>query len=57
MNEYTENWEEFDDWFEKLNQLSMELFGMSYSCKQDWEDYFNDGYSPKDALNEDFNNG
>lgn len=56
MNEYAENWEEFTDWFQELNRLSMELFGLSYSTAEDWQDYFDDGYSPKDALNEDFNN-
>ena len=57
MNEYTENWEEFTDWFDELNRLSLELYGLSYSTEEDWQDYFDDGYSPKDALNEDWNNG
>ena len=57
MNEYTENWNEFDDWFKKLQKISIELFGITNLSSKDCKDYFNDGYTPKEALNENLSNG
>jgi len=45
------------DWFLELKQLGEELFGYKNMCFEPWEDYFKEGYTPKDALMEDISNG
>lgn len=47
----------FDEWFKELQKLSMELYGIAIpdDHAEDWKEtsYYDDNYSPIDALNED----
>ena len=52
----------FDEWFEELQELSRKLYGMFRfyihdNNKEEWIDYYNDGYTPKDAYYEDISYG
>lgn len=57
MNEYIENWNEFNEWFAKLQKIGAELFGYTDLSKVAWLDYFKDGYTPHEALTADLSNG
>ncbi len=47
----------FEDWFLDLKRLSMELLGYEITEDKDWIDFYNDDYTPKEALDEDLSYG
>ncbi len=47
----------FEDWFSDLKCLSMELLGYEIIESKDWIDFYNDDYTPEDALHEDLSYG
>ena len=47
----------FEDWFSDLKRLSMELLGYEITENKDWIDFYNDDYTPKEALDEDSSYG
>ena len=47
----------YKEWFKEVQKLSMELYGLPVTDTLGWEEYYNNGYSPKDALQEDISYG
>lgn len=48
----------FEDWYEKLKRQAVELFGYSQQTvdsfdEKFWKEYYLDGFTPKDALQEE----
>lgn len=44
------------DWYDALQPLLIK-YGYGDTAFEPWEDYFNEGYSPKEAIMEDMSNG
>ena len=47
----------YKEWFKEVQELSLELYGLSVTDTLGWEEYYNNGYTPKDALQEDISYG
>lgn len=45
-----------DEWFKEVRRIYSEYYeglALSYNDLDDWRDYYEDGYTPKEAINDE----
>jgi hypothetical protein len=54
MNKHDKRDMSFDQWFRMLGRIAEEQYGFDVSGgESSWKDFYDDGYSPREALDED----